>query len=47
MRIRLPAEAYDSEPPPFLGQWRRVYAVTLGWLALLVGLFYAFTRYFA
>jgi hypothetical protein len=47
VRFRLPPETYDSEPPPFLGEWRNVYAFVLGWLALLIGLFYAFTRFFA
>jgi hypothetical protein len=45
--IKLPAETYDTEPPPFLGTWSRVYILVLAWLALLIGLFYAFTRYFA
>jgi hypothetical protein len=43
----LPAETYDSEPPPVLGSWRTVYIFVLAWLALLIGIFYAFTRYFA
>ncbi len=30
-----------------LGTWRNVYIFVLGWLALLIVLFYAFTRYFA
>jgi uncharacterized membrane protein len=30
-----------------MGRWRTVYIFVLGWLALLIGLFYAFTRYFA
>ncbi|HEX4276189.1 MAG TPA: hypothetical protein VHZ74_12580 [Bryobacteraceae bacterium] len=47
MKFRLPPEAYDSEPPPIFGTWRAVYIFVLGWLALLIGLFYAFTRYFA
>jgi hypothetical protein len=47
MTFRLPPEAYDSEPPPFLHKWRNVYALVLAWLALLILLFYAFTRYFA
>jgi hypothetical protein len=44
--MRLPPEAQDPEPPPILGRWRNVYAVVLGWLTLLIGLFYLFTRYF-
>jgi hypothetical protein len=43
----LPADAYDPEPPPILGTWRRVYITTLCWLAFLILLFYVFTRYFA
>jgi hypothetical protein len=45
--MKLPAETYDSEPPPFLGKWGRVYALVLAWLAFLILIFYAFTRYFA
>ena len=33
-----------DEPPPFLRTWPRVYAAVLGWLALLIVLFYLFTR---
>ncbi len=36
-----------DEPPPFLGAWPRVYAVVLGYLAALILLFYAFTRFFS
>lgn len=36
-----------DEPPPFLGTWPRVYATVLAYLAALITLFYAFTRYFA
>jgi uncharacterized membrane protein len=38
---------YSDEPPPILGTWRRIYAVVLVWLAVVIGLFYAFSRYFA
>jgi hypothetical protein len=44
--MKLPPEAHDPEPPPFLGSWRNVYAVVLGWLTFLIGVFYLFTRYF-
>ena len=44
--MRLPPEARDPEPPPILGSWGNVYAVVLGWLTFLIGLFYLFTRYF-
>ena len=47
MKFRLPAAAYDSEPPPVLGSWRNIYIAALVWLAFLIVLFYAFTRYFA
>jgi len=36
-----------DEPPPFLGAWRRVYSAVLIYLAALIVLFYAFTRYFS
>jgi hypothetical protein len=35
-----------DEPPPFLGTWSRVYAVVLGWLVLLIVLFYLFAKAF-
>ena len=38
-----PADPIADPPPPGLGSWRRVYALVLGWLALLVLLMYAFT----
>jgi hypothetical protein len=47
VKFRLPPEAYDSEPPPILASWRNVYIFVLAWLALLIVLFYLFTRYFA
>ena len=47
VKFRLPPETYDSEPPPVLGSWRNVYIFVLGWLALLIVIFYFFTRYFA
>jgi hypothetical protein len=46
MKFRLPAEAYDAEQPPILGNWRNVYLVVLGWLAVVIAVCYAFTRYF-
>ena len=46
MKFRLPSETYDSEPPPILGRWRNVYIAVMGWLAFLILVFYAFTRYF-
>ena len=47
MKFTLPPEAYDAEPPPVLRTWRNVYIFVLGWLVLLIAVFYAFTRYFA
>ena len=46
MKIRLPAETYDNEPPPVLGTWGRVYSFVLLWLVFVIGVCYAFTRYF-
>ena len=37
----------SEEPPPFLGTWRRVYLAVIGWLALLILVFYLFARRFA
>ena len=34
----------DEEPPPFLGTWPRLYAAIAGYLAVLITLFYLFTR---
>jgi len=36
-----------DDPPPFLGAWRRVYLAVLAYLALLITLFYVFTRVFS
>ena len=35
-----------DDKPPILGTWRRLYAAVLINLAVLVALFYAFTRAF-
>jgi uncharacterized membrane protein len=35
-----------DQPPPFLGTWNRVYAAVLVCLAIMIGLFHAFTRAF-
>jgi len=37
----------DTEPPPFLGTWRRVYAAVLLYLACVIVAFYIFTRIFS
>ena len=34
---------HDDERPPILGSWGRLYAAVLGWLAVLVLLFYLLT----
>ena len=36
MKFRLPAETYDSEPPPILGTWRKVYILVIGWLRRVI-----------
>lgn len=38
---------HDDEAPPFGGSWATLYSVVLANLALLVALFYLFTRVFA
>jgi hypothetical protein len=37
----------SDEPPPFLGSWGRLYAAVLGWLAVLIVLFYIITVSFS
>jgi hypothetical protein len=36
-----------DEPPPVLGTWKRVYVFVLCWLAVVIALFYTFSRSFA
>ena len=36
-----------EDPPPRLGTWRRLYLVVIGWLLLLILIFYLFARRFA
>ena len=36
----------ETEPPPFLGTWSRVYGAVLLYLAVLLVLLYALTRIF-
>jgi hypothetical protein len=36
-----------DDPPPILGTWGRVYAFVLGFLAVVIAAFYAFTRFFS
>jgi hypothetical protein len=33
-----------DEPPPFLGTWKRVYTAVLCYLAIIIAVFYLFTR---
>jgi len=33
----------EEEPAPLFGSWRRLYAAVVGYLLLLIVLFYAFT----
>ena len=47
MRDELHEHPTGEEPPPFGGSWRTLYALVLVNLAVLVALFYLFTRYFA
>ncbi len=42
----LPMHQVADEPPPFLGQWKRVYAVVLVYLFVLILLLFAVTEYF-
>jgi hypothetical protein len=36
-----------DEPPPFLGTWPRVYRFVIVYLAVLIAVFFVFTRAFA
>ena len=36
----------NEDPPPILGTWRRLYAVVIGWLLVLIAAFYLFARRF-
>jgi hypothetical protein len=38
--------AQSEEPPPFGGSWRTLYATVLCTLAVLIALFYVFTKVF-
>ncbi|MEQ1885917.1 MAG: hypothetical protein ABL967_12715 [Bryobacteraceae bacterium] len=37
----------EDEAPPFLGTWPRVYRFTLIYLAVIIFLFWLFTRFYA
>jgi hypothetical protein len=41
-----PPEVGPDSSPPLLKSWRRLYAVVLGELAVLIILFYLFTKAF-
>lgn len=41
-----PPHQVDDPPPPILGSWRRMYTTVLVYLALLIFVFYIFTRVF-
>jgi hypothetical protein len=45
--MKLPVEIRNNEPPPILRSWRNLNVIVLVWLALLIALLYAFTRYFS
>jgi hypothetical protein len=46
MRDETRKHSQGEEPPPFGGSWRNLYAAVLANLAVLVVLFYLFTRAF-
>jgi hypothetical protein len=37
----------EDEAPPFLGTWPNVYRFALGYLAVVIFLFWLFTRHYA
>ncbi len=39
-------KAMVDEPPPFLGQWRRVYVAVLWYLLVLIAVLYVVSRTF-
>lgn len=45
--MKIPDAMRGSEPPPILGRWRNLNIIVILWLATLIALFYAFTRYFS
>jgi hypothetical protein len=36
----------EQELPPFVKTWKQFYRLLILWLAFLISLFYAFTKYF-
>lgn len=46
MGPELPVRQVADEPPPFLGQWKRVYIAVLAYLFVLIVTLFALTEYF-
>lgn len=46
MDTELPVRQVADEPPPFLGQWNRVYTAVLVYLLVLIAVLIAITEYF-
>lgn len=42
-----PEKVILDEPPPFLGKWPRVYLFVLIYLAVIIFLFWLFTKHYA
>ena len=45
LRSGLERAMHEDEPPPFLGSWPRVYTAVLAYLAILILILYAVTRF--
>jgi hypothetical protein len=45
--ITMETKQMVDEPPPFLGSWRNVYIFVLAYEAVVITLFYIFTRVMA
>ena len=43
----VPEKPVIDEPPPFLGSWPKVYRFVLIYLALVIFLFWLFTKHYA
>ena len=39
----MPDSREEEQPPPVFGSWGRLYAAVVGYLFVLIALFYAFT----
>ena len=46
MTTQEPMDDKEKDLPPFVKTWKQFYRLLIGWLALLILIFYAFTRYF-